>query len=103
MDVKLQALADPTRRELLRRAWGREISAGQLATGFAISRPAVSQHLRVLREAGLMDVRTLGTRRLYTARPDALRDVMGFFDEFWSGGLTELKSSAEAEARRGRR
>ena len=99
MDGKLQALADPTRRAILRRTWGREVPAGRLAEGFPMSRPAVSQHLRVLREAGLVTTRREGTRRLYTAHPSALEDVMGFFDELWNRGLPELKAAAEAEHR----
>lgn len=103
MDVKLQALADPTRRALLRRMWSREIPAGQLAQGFAMSRPAVSQHLRVLRQAGLVTVRRDGTRRLYIARPEALEEVVRFFDELWDRGLVRLKVAAEAEGRAKRR
>lgn len=102
MDEKLQALADPTRRALLRRTWGREVPAGRLAEGFRMSRPAVSQHLRVLLDAGLVTVRRDGTRRLYTARPAALGDVVEFFEELWDEGLPELKAAAEAEARGGR-
>lgn len=103
MDGKLQALADPTRRAILRRTWGREVAAGRLAEGFSISRPAVSQHLRVLRDAGLVVVRKDGTRRLYTARPEALEDVVAFFDELWDGRLLDLRELAEAEARAIRR
>jgi DNA-binding transcriptional ArsR family regulator len=99
MDGKLQALADPTRRAILRRTWGREVAAGRLAEGFSISRPAVSQHLRVLRDAGLVGVRRDGTRRLYMARPEALADVVAFFDDLWDRGLPALKAIAEAEAR----
>lgn len=83
--------------------WSREIPAGQLARGFAMSRPAVSQHLRVLREAGLVTVRRDGTRRLYIARPEALEDVVRFFDELWDRGLTRLKVVAEVEGRAKRR
>jgi DNA-binding transcriptional ArsR family regulator len=97
MDVKLQALADSTRRALLRRMWGREVPAGRLAEGFAMSRPAVSQHLRVLRDAGLVRVRRDGTRRLYTAHPDALEDVVQFFEELWDWRLPNLEVPAEAE------
>lgn len=103
MDVKLQALADATRRALLRRMWDREVPAGRLAEGFSMSRPAISQHLRVLRDAGLVRVRRDGTRRLYTARPDALEDVMKFFDELWDRRLPDLRAAAEAEARATRR
>jgi DNA-binding transcriptional ArsR family regulator len=99
MDSKLQALADPTRRALLQRTWGVEVSAGHLAAGFSLSRPAVSQHLRVLREAGLVTVRKDGTRRLYTAHPSALAEVVGYFDDLWDRRLPALKAAAEAEAR----
>jgi DNA-binding transcriptional ArsR family regulator len=64
-----------------------------------MSRPAVSQHLRVLKEAGLVSVRRDGTRRLYSARPTALREVVAFFDELWTLRLTDLKTAAEAEGR----
>lgn len=97
MDGKLQALADPTRRALLQRTWGREVPAGRLAEGFSLSRPAVSQHLRVLREAGLVRVRKDGTRRLYTARPAGLEDVVDFFKALWDRRLSDLKAAAEAE------
>lgn len=100
MDGKLQALADPTRRAILLRTWDRELPAGALAEGFSISRPAVSQHLRVLRKAGLVRVRKEGTRRLYSARPDGLKDVMKFFEDLWDRQLPELKAAAEAEAQR---
>lgn len=99
MDGKLQALADATRRALLLRMWDREVPAGELADGFSMSRPAVSQHLRVLREAGLVSVRKDGTRRLYTARPAALEDVVRFFGDLWERRLPQLKAIAEAEAR----
>lgn len=99
MDSKLRALADPTRRAILERTWEREVPAGRLAEGFAMSRPAVSQHLRVLREAGLVDVRKQGTRRLYTARRTGLEDVFQFFEQLWGRQLPVLKAMAEAEGR----
>lgn len=64
-----------------------------------MSRPAVSQHLRVLRDAGLVTVRRDGARRLYTARRDGLEDVMRFFNELWDRRLSDLKAAAEAEGR----
>lgn len=97
VDSKLRALGDPTRRELLRRTWQRELPAGRLAEGFAMSRPAVSQHLRVLRDAGLVTVRRDGPRRLYSARRGALDDVWEFFEELWAEHLPELKAAVEAE------
>lgn len=100
MDGKLKALSDPTRREILRRTWDQELPAGHLADGFTMSRPAVSQHLRVLREAGLVTVRKEGAQRLYTARPAALADVLQFFEDLWERHLPELKSAAEAAGRR---
>lgn len=98
MDDALKAVADPTRRAILRLVRDDEMPAGELATRFpSISRPAVSQHLRVLTDAGLVDVRADGNRRLYRLRPDGLRDARTFLDEMWSDRLTLLKNAAERE------
>jgi DNA-binding transcriptional ArsR family regulator len=107
----LRALADPTRRTILRLVRDSELAAGEIARHFpAISRPAVSQHLRVLSDAGLVDVRPVGNRRLYRGRRDGFRDAAAFIDEMWSDGLARLKRAAEREewperarAERGRR
>ena len=99
VDDALRAVADPTRRAILRLVRDDEVAAGTIASSFpTISRPAVSQHLRVLVDAGLVDVRADGTRRLYRARPDGLRDAAAFIEEMWSDSLTRLKLAAEREA-----
>lgn len=98
MDEALRAVADPTRRDILRLVRDRELPAGEIARHFpAMSRPAVSQHLRVLSDAGLVDVRPEGNRRLYRCRRDGLRDAAAFIDEMWSDGLARLKLAAERE------
>jgi DNA-binding transcriptional ArsR family regulator len=79
VDDALRAVADPTRRAILRLVRGRELAAGDIATHFpSMSRPAVSQHLRVLADAGLVTVRPEGNRRLYRWRPEGLRDAATF-------------------------
>lgn len=99
MDGVLRALAAPKRREIIRLVHGHELSAGQIASHFDVSRPAVSQHLTVLREAGLVTERRAGNRRLYRARPEGLRDLRAFVEELWVEGLALLKDAAEAEER----
>ena len=76
-----------------------ELSAGEIASHFEISRPAVSQHLTVLREAGLVDERRNGTRRLYRARPEGLAELKAFLEGFWDERLEMLKRDAEQEER----
>src|SRR3954469_1742944 len=96
VDVVAHALADGTRRRLLRLVRDDERAAGELAAAFPdMSRPAVSQHLRVLRDAGLVDVRADGNHRLYRARVEALAGVARFLDEMWSDRLARLKAAAE--------
>jgi DNA-binding transcriptional ArsR family regulator len=75
MDAQLRALADPTRRTILALAWEDGVSAGQLAAHFQVSRPAISQHLKVLLDAALVSVRKDGTRRFYKADHDAMADL----------------------------
>ena len=100
VDVALRAVADPTRRSILRLVRDGERPAGEIATCFPeISRPAVSQHLKVLAGARLVDVRKDGNRRLYRARPEGLEEIWAFVDEMWATGLHRLKVAAEAEAR----
>jgi len=97
LDEVVGALADRTRRELLRLVRVDERSAGSLAAAFPeISRPAVSQHLRVLHEAGLVSVRPDGPRRLYRASAEALAPVSKFIDDMWGDRLQRLKRAAEA-------
>lgn len=98
MDESLRAVADPTRRAILRLVRAGELASGEIATHFpAISRPAVSQHLRVLAAAGLVDVRPDGNRRLYRWRREGLRDAAAFVEEMWSDRLVRLKAAAERE------
>src|SRR3954451_2900047 len=100
IDVVARALADRTRRGLLRLLRDDEWAAGDLAAQFPeISRPAVSQHLRVLHDAGLVDARRDGNRRMYSARTEGLAEVWQFVDEMWSDRLARLKRAAERAAR----
>src|SRR4051794_22552416 len=100
MEAALRALVEPRRREILRLVVNRERSAGEIASHFDVTRPAISQHLGVLKEAGLLVERRDGTRRLYRARPEGLGEVRAFLDEFWGGGLERLKTVAEHDQRR---
>ncbi len=96
MDEALRAVADPTRRAILRLVRDGERPAGEIAQHFpSMSRPAVSQHLRVLTEAGLLEMRPEGNRRLYRWRREGLRDAVRFLDEMWTDNLARLKSAAE--------
>ncbi len=95
MEAALRAIAEPHRRRILRLVWDRELSAGEIAGHFDVTRPAVSQHLAVLREAGLVSERRSGTRRMYRARPEGLADLKAFLDEFWGDRLEALKHEVE--------
>lgn len=99
MDAVLRAIADPRRREIMRLVRFDERSAGDIATHFDVSRPAISQHLTILREASLVTERRDGNRRLYRARPEAMADVREYIEEFWTDHLTRLKAAAEEEAK----
>jgi DNA-binding transcriptional ArsR family regulator len=99
VEAVLRAIAEPRRREILRLVWHAELPAGAIASHFAISRPGVSQHLKVLRQAGLLDERRVGTRRLYRARPEGLADLRAFLESFWDEGLGRLKVAAGLEER----
>lgn len=99
IDGVAHALADGTRRGLLRMVSHDERSAGDLAAAFPnLSRPAVSQHLRVLHEAGLVSIRPDGNRRFYRSRREGLDEMWHFVDEMWSDRLARLKHAAEEEA-----
>ena len=100
METALKAIAEPNRRHILRLVWDVELSAGEIASHFAVTQPAVSQHLKVLKEAGLVDERRNGTRRLYRARPEGLADLKAFLDDFWGDRLDALKREAEREERK---
>jgi DNA-binding transcriptional ArsR family regulator len=95
MEAALKAIAEPRRRQILTLVRDEELSAGEIAAQFDVSRPAVSQHLAVLKEAGLVDERRNGTRRMYRARPEGLAGVRAFLDEFWGERLQALKHEVE--------
>src|SRR5437868_12403765 len=97
----LDALGDGTRRAILERLRDGPLSVGVIAAELPVSRPAVSQHLRVLREAGLVSERRNGTRRLYRLDPAGLAELRAYLDSFWSEALAAFKSAAENEGRRG--
>jgi DNA-binding transcriptional ArsR family regulator len=106
MEEAIRAIAEPNRRRILQLVTAKELSAGEIASRFEITRPAVSQHLGVLREAGLVSERRDGTRRLYSLRPEGFDDLKSFLEAFWDEGLKRLKEAAELEEgrrRRGRR
>jgi DNA-binding transcriptional ArsR family regulator len=94
----LDALGDPTRRLVLKRLRRGGRSVQDIADGMEVSRPAVSQHLQILRTAGLVVVRTAGTRHLYAVDPRAIEAVRGWFHEFWDDALAAFKQAAEREA-----
>ena len=100
MEAALKAIAAPRRRQILRLVRDEELSAGEIASHFDVTRPAVSQHLNVLKEAGLVSERRNGTRRLYRVRPDGLAELKDFLEEFWDVRLEALKRDAEKEERK---
>jgi DNA-binding transcriptional ArsR family regulator len=99
MEAALKALAEPRRRAILELVADSEMTAGDIASHFDVSRPAISQHLTVLKGAGLMKERRNGTRRLYSVRAEGLSELREFIDSFWRKGLLRLKDAAEREER----
>jgi DNA-binding transcriptional ArsR family regulator len=97
VDLAIRAIAEPRRREILTLIQERELPAGQIASHFDVTRPAISQHLRVLVDAGLVTERRQGTRRLYRARPEGLAELREYFEGFWGGRLWLLKQAAERD------
>src|SRR5438045_3374720 len=97
MEAALRAISAPRRRQILTLVRDGELSAGEIASHFEVTRPAVSQHLNVLKEAGLVSERRNGTRRLYRARPEGLAQLKAFLEEFWDERLEALKREAERE------
>jgi DNA-binding transcriptional ArsR family regulator len=91
----LQALADPTRRQVFERLGRGPMPVGQLAKGLPVSRPAVSQHLKVLKEAGLVTEEQDGTRRIYRIDPHGLARLRAWLDQFWEIALDAFKAQAE--------
>ena len=94
-DIQLDALGDPTRRAIFDLLTREERAVGELAERFPISRPAVSQHLRVLSDAGLLTVRRDGTRRLYAADPSGIAKLAASVERFWRDALVAFKAAAE--------
>jgi DNA-binding transcriptional ArsR family regulator len=100
-DPALRALAEPHRRAIVGLVAHDELSAGEIASAFDVTRTAVSQHLTVLKNAGLLTERRAGTRRLYRARAEGLDDLRRFLEDVWSSALDVARALVEAE--RGRR
>jgi DNA-binding transcriptional ArsR family regulator len=91
------ALADPTRRAIFERLARRALAVGEVAEGLPVSRPAVSQHLRVLKDAGLVVDRAEGTRRVYQVDPHGVQAMRSYLDRFWDRALAAFKAAAEEE------
>jgi DNA-binding transcriptional ArsR family regulator len=102
VDAAFKALAEPRRRAILRLVWTQELPATDIADRFPdVTRPAISQHLSVLKDASLVMERREGTRRLYRANTDTMADLRAFLDDHWTSGLERLRDVAEAaEARK---
>jgi DNA-binding transcriptional ArsR family regulator len=97
----MDALGDPTRRAIFEQLRRGPRAVGEIAAELPVSRPAVSQHLRVLKDAGLVTERREGTRRLYRLDPDGLGELRDYFDDFWTEALADFKAAAEHERRNG--
>lgn len=97
MDAALKALAEPRRREIVRLVWSEELPATAIAANFSqVTRSAISQHLSVLRQAGLVCERREGTRRLYRSNHHEMARLRAFLDDYWTSGLERLRGAAEA-------
>jgi DNA-binding transcriptional ArsR family regulator len=97
----MDALGDRTRRAIFEQLRKGPRAVGEIADELPVSRPAVSQHLRVLKEAGLVTERRNGTRRIYRVEPDGLAGLRAYFDEFWNEAFAAFKAAAEDERRNG--
>jgi len=93
----LLALGDPTRREVFELVAARPRAVGELAAELPVSRPAVSQHLRVLKEAGLVTDEAVGARRVYQLHPEGVAELRDYLDGFWNRSLRAFKAAAEAD------
>src|SRR6476620_1259566 len=100
VEAALKAIAAPRRRRMLLLVRDGELSAGEIAAHFDITRPAVSQHLTVLRQAGLLHERRNGARRLYRTRAEGFASLREFINEFWTDRLERLKLAAELDQQR---
>ena len=99
MQDPLRVISAPVRRRILRLVWDREQTAGDIAADFTISWPAVSQHLRILRDAGLVNERREGRSRIYSVRKEALGSLRRVLEDEWDSSRARLRSSEEAEER----
>jgi DNA-binding transcriptional ArsR family regulator len=103
-EVQLTALGDATRRAILSRLVDQgPLPVGQISREFTMSRPAISQHLRVLKDARLVTVRAAGTQRLYAVNPEAIESLRSYFDQFWTRALAAFKRKAETPAQKEKR
>jgi DNA-binding transcriptional ArsR family regulator len=98
---QISALSDPTRQAILERLLSGPVAVGELAREFPVSRPAISQHLRVLKQAHLVRDRAAGNRRLYELNPAGVEALRQYFDRFWNHALAAFKRAAEASGREG--
>ena len=99
-DAQFAALSDPTRRRVFQRLRAGALSVGEIARGLPVSRPAVSQHLKVLKDAGLVVDRADGTRRVYHIDPKGLGQVRAWLDQFWDEALAAYAAEVEAVQRK---
>ena len=94
---RFAALADPTRREIFERLAKKSLSVGEIAEGMPVSRPAVSQHLKVLKDAGLVTMHNEGTRNVYTIDFKTIASMRDYLDKFWNKALAAFKDAVEKE------
>jgi DNA-binding transcriptional ArsR family regulator len=94
-EVQLDALGDPTRRAILARLLNGPLPVGELARDFPVSRPAISQHLRLLKQANLVSDKPEGTRRVYQLNPEGFNSLREYFDQFWTLALDSFKDKVE--------
>ena len=99
-ETAIAALADPTRRAIIDRLRVGPLPVGLLAEGFAISRPAISQHLKVLTQAGLLNATPTGNRRIYSIDPQGLADLRDYLDGLWDDALGAFAKAAQDQARK---
>lgn len=100
IDKAIHALAEPRRRDILYLVRDGELTSSAIASHFDISAPAISQHLKVLEEAGLVVVRRAGTKRIYGIRREGFSEIKQYIESFWEDSLMRLKEAAEEEERR---
>ncbi|WP_028608534.1 ArsR/SmtB family transcription factor [Paenibacillus harenae] len=100
IDKAIQAIAEPRRRDILHLVRDGELTSSAIASHFDISAPAISQHLKVLEEAGLVVVRRAGTKRFYGIRREGFFEIKQLIESFWDDSLLRLKEAAEEEERR---